>query len=928
MQWKPSMYNMQNKPYTPATIEQKWYQKWEQNSYFAPSGKGQPYCIALPPPNITGTLHMGHGLQQSIMDVLIRYQRMCGKNTLWQLGTDHAGIATQMIVENLLATEGIKRHELGREKFLQRIWAWKKYSGNTIAQQERRLGISGDWTREKFTLDPDLTNTIQHAFIKLYEKGMIYRGKRLVNWDPVLNTAISDLEVINEECMGLLWYIKYPIVGSKTNLVIATTRPETMLGDVAVAVHPADSRYQHLIGKQVKLPITDRLIPIIADEYVEQNFGSGCVKITPAHDFNDYKVGQRHNLPLLNIFTPDVRINENAPKIYQHLDRMQARKKIIAELKAAGLLITTEKHNLKIPKGDRTGAIIEPYLTNQWFVTAKALAAPAIAAVKQGKIKFIPQNWDKIYFQWLENIEDWCISRQLWWGHRIPAWSDENNNVYVGMNEAEIRTKYNLGNIPLKQDEDVLDTWFSSAFWPFSTLGWPKSTPELQTFYPTNVLVTGFDIIFFWVARMVMMGLQFTDEVPFKEVYITGLIRDSHGQKMAKSKGNILDPVDLIDGITLNDLIKKRTSNLMQPHLATAIEKQTRADFPNGIPSFGADALRFTFCALATTSRDINFAMPRLEGYRNFCNKIWHAAHFVLSQVTAYTPSNNIELSLADRWIQSSLQNTLRSIEIEFKNYRFDLLAQAIYEFTWHQFCDWYLELTKPLLNSAQTSPALRQGTCNTLITTLETLLRIIHPFMPFITEEIWQKVAAKMQINAATIMFQPYPKFDSKKIDQTATSEIEFLQKIILAIRSIRGEMNISPTKPLRLLLSQCPTHHKNLIQHQAQCLQTLAKLESITWITAKDIPVAATALVDDLKLHIPLAGLIDSKAEIARLNKEINKIKITIDRVQTKLQNPHYTSKAPAAVVAKDHSHLAKNQDELQKMLAGLKLIQQMES
>lgn len=915
---------MKNKFYTPATIEQKWYQKWEQNNYFAPSGKGKPYCIALPPPNITGTLHMGHGFQQSIMDVLIRYQRMRGKNTLWQLGIDHAGIATQMIVENLLITEGIKKHDIGRENFLQKIWSWKKYSGNTIAQQERRLGISGDWTREKFTLDPDLTRAVQHAFIKLYEKGLIYRGKKLVNWDPVLKTAISDLEVINEECVGLLWYIKYPIVDSKTSLVIATTRPETMLGDVAVAVHPADSRYQHLIGKHIKLPLTNRLVPIIADEYVDQNFGSGCVKITPAHDFNDYKVGQRHNLPLLNIFTPDARINENAPKIYQNLDRMQARDKIIAELKTAGFLITTEKHNLKIPKGDRTGTIIEPYLTNQWFVTAKALAEPAIAAVKQNKIKFIPQSWNKIYFQWLENIEDWCISRQLWWGHRIPAWSDENNNVYVGINEAEIRTKHNLGNTPLKQDEDVLDTWFSSAFWPFSTLGWPKPTPEFHTFYPTNVLVTGFDIIFFWVARMVMMGLHFTNNVPFKEVYITGLIRDSHGQKMSKSKGNILDPVDLIDGITLNELIKKRTSNLMQPHLATAIEKQTRIDFPNGIPSFGADALRFTFCALATTSRDINFAMPRLEGYRNFCNKIWHAAHFVLSQVTSYAPANT-ELSLADRWIQSALQNTLRIIDTEFKNYRFDLLAQAIYEFTWHQFCDWYLELTKPLLNSTQTSPALRQGTCNTLITTLETLLRIIHPFMPFITEEIWQKVAPKMQIKATTIMLQPYPKFDNKKIDQAATSAIEFLQKIILAIRNIRGAMNISPTKPLQLLLSQCSTQHKNLIQQQTQYLQTLANLETISWITEKDIPVAATAVVDELKLHIPLAGLIDSKIEIARLHKEISKIKITIDRIQTKLQNPNYTSKAPATVVAKDRSLLAKNQDELQKLLAALKLIQQ---
>ncbi|EKE01219.1 MAG: hypothetical protein ACD_21C00189G0001 [uncultured bacterium] len=917
---------MQNKSYEPASIEQKWYQTWEQNNYFAPSGKGEPYCIALPPPNVTGTLHMGHGFQQSIMDVLIRYHRMCGDNTLWQLGTDHAGIATQMLVENGLRAEKISRHDIGRENFLKKVWEWKKYSGDTISKQERRLGISGDWTREKFTLDPDLAAAVQHVFIKLYEEGLIYRGKRLVNWDPVLNTAISDLEVISEDCEGSLWHIQYPIADSTDTLVIATTRPETMLGDTAVAVHPEDPRYQHLIGKQIKLPLSDRLIPIIADEYVDKEFGTGCVKITPAHDFNDYAIGQRHNLQLLNIFTPDARINENAPKIYQGLDRFQARDKILEELKTAGLLIKTEKHQLKIPKGDRSGAILEPYLTDQWYVKASALAGPAIEAVKHGKIKFIPENWSKIYFQWLENIEDWCISRQLWWGHRIPAWMDENNNIYVGQSEEEVRAKYKLGNIALKQDEDVLDTWFSSALWPFSTLGWPEQTQDFKTFYPTSVLVTGFDIIFFWVARMVMMGLKFTGEVPFKEVYITGLIRDSHGQKMSKSKGNVLDPVDLIDGITLDELIKKRTSNLMQQHLVEKIEKQTRNDFPSGIPGFGTDALRFTFCALATTSRDINFDIARLEGYRNFCTKIWNAARFVLLQLENFDFTNNeIEFSLADQWIQSELQSTLRTIKTKLRDYRFDLATQAVYEFTWYQFCDWYLELAKPILYSDQFSAAAKQGTRKTLISVLEALLRAIHPFMPFITEEIWQAVAPKMNINAPTIMLQQYPEFDAAKIDDAITSEIEWLKKVILAIRNIRGEMNISPAKPLPLLLHKGTEADKDRIKQHEQYLKALARLESITWVKEEKIPVAATALVGELELHIALANLIDINAEIARLNKEISKLKIDVDRAEVKLNNVNYTAKAPADVVTKERAKLAENQDALQKAQVRLEKLQQ---
>jgi valyl-tRNA synthetase len=708
--------------------------------------------------------------------------------------------------------------------------------------------------------------------------------------------------------------------------VVATTRPETMLGDTAVAVHPEDLRYQHLIGKQIKLPLTDRLISIIADSFVDKEFGTGCVKITPAHDFNDYALSQRHNLPLINVFTKDARINENAPKIYRNLDRFVAREKILEDLKFAGLLIKTEKHQLKIPKGDRSGAIVEPYLTDQWFVKASELAGPAIEAVKQGKIKFIPENWSKIYFQWLENIEDWCISRQLWWGHRIPAWSDEKNNIYVGSSEDEIRAKYKLGDIILKQDEDVLDTWFSAALWPFSTLGWPEQTKEFKTFYPTAVLVTGFDIIFFWVARMVMMGIKFTGEVPFKEVYITGLIRDSHGQKMSKSKGNILDPVDLIDGITLDELIKKRTSNLMQQHLFKEIEKQTRADFPNGIASFGADALRFTFCALATTSRDINFDIARLEGYRNFCTKLWNAARFVLMQLENFDYSNNeVEFSLADRWIQSELQNTLQIVATEFKNYRFDLITQAIYEFTWHQFCDWYLELAKPILNSGQFSATAKQGTRKTLLDVLEAILRVIHPFMPFITEEIWQTVAPKMNINAPTIMLQKYPEFVAAKIDNVATSEIEWLKKIILAIRNIRGEMNISPAKPLPLLLNKGTKADKERIEQHSQYLKTLARLESISWIIEEKIPVTSTALVDELELHIALADLIDINVEIARLNKETGKLKADIERAETKLNNVNYTAKAPADVVAKERLKLTENQNTLQKLQSRFEKLQQ---
>ncbi|MBU0744489.1 MAG: valine--tRNA ligase [Gammaproteobacteria bacterium] len=916
---------MKNKTYEPQTIENFWYQKWEQNNYFIPSGKGNPYCIIQPPPNVTGTLHMGHGFQISIMDTMIRYHRMLGDNTLWQLGLDHAGIATQMLVENNLRAEGKSRHDMERETFIKKVWEWKNYSGDTISNQTKRIGVSGDWSRQKFTLDPDQIEIVQHVFIKLYEEGLIYRGKRLVNWDPVLKTAISDLEVINEEAEGSMWYVRYPIVDSDESLIIATTRPETMLGDTAIAVHPEDERYKHLIGKQIKLPLTDRVIPIIADDYVDQEFGTGCVKITPAHDFNDYAMGQRHNLPLINIFTPDAYLNDNVPVVYQGLERFQARKKIIGDLQSSNLLVKTEKHQLKIPKGDRSGSTIEPYLTDQWFVKTKELAGPAMQVVLDGKIKIIPNTWTKTYLQWLENIEDWCISRQLWWGHRIPAWSDEENNIYVGRNENEICAKYKLGDRKLKQDEDVLDTWFSAALWPFSTLGWPEETYEFKTFYPTSVLVTGFDIIFFWVARMVMMGLKFTGEVPFKELYITGLIRDSHGQKMSKSKGNILDPIDLADGITLEKLITKRTSNLMQKHLTEKIEKQTRKDFPQGIAGFGVDALRFTFCSLATTSRDINFDIARLEGYRNFCTKIWNATRFVLMQLEDFNYTDEpAEYSLADRWIQSEIQNTLSIITTEFKNYRFDLVTQAIYEFTWYQFCDWYLELVKPILNSDQFSPALKQGTRKTLIATLESLLRIIHPFMPFITEELWQDVASKMQIKEPTIMLQKYPEFDATKIDNDAFSEIEWIKKNILAIRNIRGEMNISPNKLLPLLLNKGTENDRRRINQYQDYLKTPAKLESITWANDEKIPLSASTLVDEMELHLVFNDSFDLGAEIARMNKEINKLRDDIDKLEVKLSNTNYTARAPKEVIEKDQIKLTESKSLIIKLSAHLKKLE----
>jgi len=909
--------------YNPQSIEQKWYETWETQGYFSPreNDNSDSYCIMIPPPNVTGTLHMGHAFQDTIMDTLTRYHRMKGDNTLWQAGTDHAGIATQMVVERQLAAEDKTRHDLGRDKFIDRIWEWKEQSGGSITQQLRRLGGSLDWEHERFTMDEGLSEAVHRVFVQLYDEGLIYRGKRLVNWDPVLHTAVSDLEVVSEEESGHLWHMRYPLSDGSGHMVVATTRPETMLGDSAVAVHPDDERYQGMIGKTITLPLVGREIPIIADDYVDPEFGTGCVKITPAHDFNDYEMGKRHDLPMLNILTINASINDEAPKKYRGFDRYEARDMIVHDLDELDLLEKIDDHKLMVPRGDRSGAVVEPYLTDQWYVKVEPLAKPARDAVTNGDIKFVPENWNKTYFEWMNNIQDWCISRQIWWGHRIPAWYDENGKVYVADNEAAVREKYNLAaDVVLKQDEDVLDTWFSSALWPFSTLGWPENTERLKQFYPTSVLVTGFDIIFFWVARMIMMGLKFMGDVPFKEIYIHGLVRDAEGQKMSKSKGNVLDPIDIIDGIDLESLVQKRTTGLMQPKMAKKIEKSTRKHFPGGIEAYGTDALRFTFAALATTGRDVVLAPERIAGYRNFCNKIWNATRYVLMNTEDHDTgidNNDVELSLADRWIVSRLQHIESRVEKHIDTYRFDLMAQDLYAFVWEDYCDWYLELSKPVLMKDDSSDAAKRGTRQTLVRVLETILRLNHPIMPFITEELWQKVAPLAGVDGDTIMSQSYPQSDESLIDQAAEEELEWVKTFIMGIRRIRSESDIAPGKPLPLILQNASEVDEQRFSKNESFIMTLAKLESVNWLSNDDAaPESSTALVGEMKLLIPLAGLIDKDAETARLNKEIGKLQSNLDKSSAKLTNPKFVDKAPEAVVEKERARVAEMETALKQL------------
>lgn len=914
------------KTYQAVDIEKKWYSQWEQAGYFKPSPSDTHYCIVLPPPNVTGTLHMGHAFQDTLMDALIRYHRMLGKQTLWQGGTDHAGIATQMVVERQLGAHNITKESLGRTAFIDKIWDWKAESGNIISAQMRRLGASIDWSRERFTLDDGLSAAVTEVFVQLYDEGLIYRGKRLVNWDPVLKTAVSDLEVNSIEEDGFLWYLRYPIDKSDRVLIVATTRPETMLGDTAVAVHPADPRYQDLINQHIRLPLTDRLIPIIADEYVDPEFGTGCVKITPAHDFNDHEIGKRHNLPMINILHPDATLNTEVPVPYQNLDRSTARKQVLADLDKLGLLEKTEPYRLKVPRAERSGAIVEPYLTHQWFVSTQPLAVDAIKAVKNGDIKFVPENWENTYFDWMENIQDWCISRQLWWGHRIPAWYDEQETFYVAPTEEEARAKYHLDpSVTLTQDEDVLDTWFSAALWPFSSLGWPDKTQEQTDYYPTNVLVTGFDIIFFWVARMIMFGLKFKKAVPFKEVFVHGLILDPEGQKMSKSKGNIIDPLDIIDGIDLESLVQKRTSSLMQPKMAKQIEKDTRKHFPEGISAYGTDALRFTFCALASTGRQIRFDMARLEGYRNFCNKLWNASRFVfmnLADKSLGKDNTERSFSVFDQAMLSRWQGVKQVAQEHFAHYRFDLLAQALYDFTWNHYCDWYLELTKPVLTDPNASEQAQNGTRFTLAVILEELLRALHPLIPFITEEIWQKVTPILgedyfKQGTKSIMTQPYPLYQADQVNPAAEAALEAIQGFIMGVRTIRGEMNLKPGQAVPVLCRSNNSITVSQITEYENNILALSKVTEITWLDQNTLPpMSATALYKDLEIFIPLAGLIDQTAELKRLNKEMEKLEKEITGCEQKLANPAFTDRAPADVVNAEKARLASAQQDLHKL------------
>ncbi|MCI6200399.1 MAG: valine--tRNA ligase [Proteobacteria bacterium] len=934
--------------------EQEIYRRWEESGCFKPNGRTDrgAFCIALPPPNVTGVLHMGHAFQQTIMDILIRYHRMRGENTLWQAGTDHAGIATQMVVERKIAAEEHKtRQDYGREKFIEKVWEWKAKSGGAITKQMRRLGDSVDWSRERFTMDEGLSRAVREVFVRLYDENLIYRGKRLVNWDPKLRTAISDLEVENREVQSHMWHLRYPLEKGVTTkdgkdyIIVATTRPETMFGDTAVAVNAKDPRYDYLIGKKVILPLVNRPIPIVGDEHADMTKGTGCVKITPAHDFNDNEVGKRHSLPMINVLTEDARIVDKAevydingepsdvydsyiPEEFRGLDRYKARDLVVEEFKKLGLLEKIEDHVMMQPYGDRGGVPIEPYLTSQWYVRTKPLAEPAIKAVEDGSITFVPKQYENMYFAWMRNIQDWCISRQLWWGHRIPAWYDNDGKVYVGRSEEEVRSKYSLDSaVVLKQDQDVLDTWFSSALWTFSTLGWPDDTPELKTFHPTDVLVTGFDIIFFWVARMIMMTLHFRHEVPFRTVYVTGLIRDEEGKKMSKSKGNVIDPLNMIEGISIDQLVKNRTANMMQPQMAEKVAKRTRKQFPNGIEAYGTDALRFTLAALASTGRDINWDMKRLEGYRNFCNKLWNASRYVLMNKDKGNPKaeGNLKLSLADRWIRTKLQYAIRDFRAAVDSFRFDQAAGVIYEFLWNQFCDWYLELTKPVLWHGEQDE--KDAALSTLFHVLETTLRLAHPIIPFITEEIWQNIAPLiMDVKEGdTIMLKDFPEYDESQVDEKALKEQEFLKSFIIAVRNIRAEYNLSPTHKLSALLISSNGDDR-IAEDNFRNLAQLASLESVSSL-AKDAerPFAASRLLNaDTEVLVPLKGVVDKDQELRRIDKEIEARKNDVARGEKKLSNQAFVGKAPAEVIEKERQKLADAKSELLKLEATRKQVE----
>ncbi|KRB11027.1 valine--tRNA ligase [Lysobacter sp. Root690] len=897
--------------YDPKQFETRLYEQWESSGVFKPRGEGEPYSILLPPPNVTGTLHMGHAFQHTLQDALIRYHRMRGYDTLWQMGTDHAGIATEMVVARNLGADGLTRDGLGRDGFIEKVWEWKGQSGDTIERQMRRLGTSGDWSRSVFTMDPIASNAVIEAFVRMHEQGLIYRGQRLVNWDPVLKTAISDLEVINEEEDGFLWSIAYPLSDGSATLVVATTRPETMLGDTAVMVHPDDERYAHLIGKTVTLPLSAREIPIIADSYVDREFGTGVVKVTPAHDFNDYAVGQRHGLPMINIFTPDAAVNDNAPAKYVGLDRYEARKVVLADLEAEGILVETKPHKLQVPRGDRTNQVIEPYLTDQWFVQMDGLAKRGLELVEKGDIRFVPPNWINTYRHWMENIQDWCISRQLWWGHRIPAWYDADGKIYVGRDEADARARGGIGaDVALQQDHDVLETWFSSGLWPFSTMGWPDEATMgargFERFVPSSVLVTGFDIIFFWVARMIMLTDHFTGQIPFKDVYITGLVRDQFGQKMSKSKGNVLDPIDLVDGITLEDLVDKRTTGLMNPKHAEKIEKATRKEFPGGIPAFGADALRFTIAALATHGRDIKFDLSRAEGYKNFCNKLWNATRFVLMNTEGASFNGAPQPKTdAERWILAQLAKTSAEAETHFSAYRFDLLAQSLYEFAWNAFCDWFVELSKPALQGEDAAAA--DSTRHTLLYVLERLLSLLHPLIPFVTEELWQQVAPKLGISETTVMLRPYPQASEFDGDHAqAESDIEWLKAMVSALRKVRSELNVKPSDFVSLLLVNGDASDRVRAERFASQLKFLNKIDRIEFVDdGAPTPPAAPAVVGELTLLVPLpADKLD--AERVRLDKEIKRIDGEIGKSRGKLSSETFVQNAPAAVVEQERKRL----------------------